>query len=236
MPDFYMARAKHVDTVALANALNLADIPGQLIAGQVAGVQTNGYLISLVVGVPTWTAPAFVPSGAGSVTDETTLGIAPVVGVSTNYARQDHTHGSPTAATIATGLASYFQPLDAGLTSLTLVDTAADLLPYTTAANTWAATALTAFARTLLDDVDQAAMRTTLGLGTIATFADAPSDGNTYGRNNGAWAVAGAGSIGTAHALTTTTLTASSHIISRWAEVPAGIVFEIGSTSDLEIT
>ena len=31
------------------------------------------------------------------------------------------------------------------------------------------------------------------GLGTIATVNDAPSDGSTYGRNNGAWVVAGGG-------------------------------------------
>jgi len=35
--------------------------------------------------------------------------------------------------------------------------------------------------------------RTNLGLGTIATVNDAPSDGSTYGRNNGAWVVAGGG-------------------------------------------
>jgi hypothetical protein len=53
---------------------------------------------------------------------------------------------------------------DAGLVSLSGVDTAADLLPYTTAANTWASTSLTSTARTLLDDTSTSAMRTTLGL------------------------------------------------------------------------
>ena len=38
---------------------------------------------------------------ATSVTSETTYGISPAVGVATNYARQDHTHGSPTAPTAA---------------------------------------------------------------------------------------------------------------------------------------
>ena len=40
-----------------------------------------------------------IPSGAGtpavSVVAETTYGQASVVGTSTNYARQDHTHGTP---------------------------------------------------------------------------------------------------------------------------------------------
>jgi len=35
--------------------------------------------------------------------------------------------------------------------------------------------------------------RTNLGLGTISTINDAPSDGSTYGRQNGAWVVAGGG-------------------------------------------
>ena len=38
---------------------------------------------------------------ATSVTSETTYGLSPAVGASTNYARQDHTHGSPTAPTAA---------------------------------------------------------------------------------------------------------------------------------------
>ena len=38
---------------------------------------------------------------ATSVTSETTYGISPAVGTATNYARQDHTHGSPTAPTAA---------------------------------------------------------------------------------------------------------------------------------------
>lgn len=39
--------------------------------------------------------------------------------------------------------------------------------------------------------------RSNLGLGTIATINDAPSDGSTYGRQNGAWVVAGGGGGGT---------------------------------------
>lgn len=40
-------------------------------------------------------------SPATSVTDETAFGVAKAVGTSTNYARQDHTHGTPTAPTAA---------------------------------------------------------------------------------------------------------------------------------------
>jgi hypothetical protein len=38
---------------------------------------------------------------ASSVTDETTYGITPAVGQSTNYAREDHIHGTPAAPTAA---------------------------------------------------------------------------------------------------------------------------------------
>lgn len=43
--------------------------------------------------------PAGGASPATTVTSETTYGITPAVGTSENYARQDHTHGSPTAPT-----------------------------------------------------------------------------------------------------------------------------------------
>jgi len=63
------------------------------------------------------------------------------------------------------------QPLDATLTALAGVTVAADQLLYATGADAFATTALTAFGRSLVDDADAAAARTTLGLGTIATQA-----------------------------------------------------------------
>ena len=42
-----------------------------------------------------WATAGGAGTPATSVTDETTYGITPAVGSSTNYARQDHTHGSP---------------------------------------------------------------------------------------------------------------------------------------------
>lgn len=56
--------------------------------------------------------------------------------------------------------------IDSGLDSIASLTTAADKMIYTTGADTYAVTPITAFGRSILDDADAAAVRTTLGLGT----------------------------------------------------------------------
>ena len=69
------------------------------------------------------------------------------------------------ATTITTALAGK-QPLDATLTAIAALATAADKLIYATGADTFALTPLTAFMRSLLDDADAAAARATLEVST----------------------------------------------------------------------
>lgn len=58
------------------------------------------------------------------------------------------------------------QPLDATLTALAAITTAADKLIYATGSDAFATTTFTAAGRALVDDADAAAQRTTLGVGT----------------------------------------------------------------------
>lgn len=78
--------------------------------------------------------------------------------------------GATTAGAALTNLGA--QPEDAVLTGLSgLTVGAADLMIYSTAANTFTTTSLTAQGRALLDDADATTQRMTLGLGSIATLS-----------------------------------------------------------------
>lgn len=71
---------------------------------------------------------------------------------------------------LGVAIGSDVQAYDAGLDSIAGLTTAADEIIYTTASDTYAVTSFTAFGRSLVDDADAAAGRTTLGLGTAAVL------------------------------------------------------------------
>lgn len=83
----------------------------------------------------------------------------------------------PNFATTVTNALAGKQPLDATLTAIAGLATAANQLIYSTGVDTFATSALTAFARSLLDDADAAAARLTLGAAPLASpgFTGAPT-------------------------------------------------------------
>ena len=72
----------------------------------------------------------------------------------------------------------------AGQVKASIKVTVADRYLYSTAANTWAEAEISAFARSILDDSTAAAVRTTIGLGTISTLSF-PGTTSTYLRGDG---------------------------------------------------
>jgi hypothetical protein len=88
----------------------------------------------------------------------------------------DDADASAQRTTMGVAIGSDVQAYDAGLASIAGLTTAANKVIYTTASDTYAVTDFTAFGRSLVDDADASAARTTLGLGTAATSASTDFD------------------------------------------------------------
>lgn len=147
-----------------------------------------------------------------------------IAGLSTtSYGRACLTLADEAAARTAWGLVigTNVQAYDAGIASLVSADAAAGL-PYVSAANVWTSLSLaadkgiyatgtgalatynlSAFARTLLDDADAAAMQATLGITSAAITLDFGDGSDGAAVFNGTDAVTGFGLVGSVYTATT---------------------------------
>ena len=95
----------------------------------------------------------------------------------------------PNFATTVTNALAQKQPLDATLTAIAALTTAADKLIYATGSDAFATTTLSAFMRTLLDDADAATARNTLGAAATSHGTHVPAGGtnSTFLRGDLTW-------------------------------------------------
>jgi hypothetical protein len=116
------------------------------------------------------------PSATGNLTISTGTLVANLEGsaslnllISNNLS--DLNNASTARTNLGVAIGSDVQAYDAGLQSISGLTTSANKMIYTTASDTYATTTLSAVGRSLIDDNTVVDMRTTLGLGTIATQA-----------------------------------------------------------------
>lgn len=193
-----------LDVISTAFARTLLDDADAATARATLGAQPLDATITALAGLST--GPDKLPYSTGVDTfAETPF---------TPFARQllDDVDAVTARATLGLTLGVNVQAFDATLTALAGLFTGPDKLPYSTGADTFAETDLTAFARTLLDDADAATARATLGLsGTVLQVVHA-TDTTVY-----ALSVAVSAWTDTSIVASITPLRASSKILVIWS-------------------
>jgi len=166
-------------TPAWGSAVIVSDQPANVVyAGPTSGAAAPTSFRTLVnADLPT--------SGAVAATYGSATQVAVVTvnskGVATSVSNATITPAFADITSKPTTLSGYGitdgQPLDATLTSIAGLTSAANKLPYFTGVDTTTVTDFSAYARTLVDDADATTARTTLGLGSAAILTAGSANG-----------------------------------------------------------
>lgn len=233
---------------------------GRTLAGlaDAAALRTN---LALVVGTNVQAYNANLTSWAAlapSAKQDADAGLLSIAGLTTSAGTSIYTTAADTYATYATtasgralsniagtsGNAPYLSGTDtwslgavtAGGRALWNVAGTANTIPYFSASNVITLASITAAGLALLDDADNTAQRTTLGLGTVATLSY-PGGTTNYLRADGTWAApGGGGGSSTLSIVASATLTAGQlvniHSASGAARVRPANATAIGSEAN----